>query len=301
MSNRKKEIVNIIKDLSDKDQAHLLLEPYEIAAVRILKTTGEISYRMMSPDGKTSDDEIMIEYSLIRPYIVNLYIDLVLIVGYVGVGDFTDMDMSGKLKKIKDTFGLKLVVLMQNTVGAMLEGLEKENSVLFGAALKILHAFIFSILDMYNVPEDDFYIDVEDSVYTTLTEGIKNSSILSASKLKLEFKGERSVTLSVKIDKRKTLPFVGFIVTIESNKSIVFKGSSPYKVFLQVSTYIDEVTNFRDIGFRMDLRTRHFLNKYSIMYAKEDQLIEKMSSGFYPVLVPKGATNIEEFLDALTK
>lgn len=299
--SRVAEIVAIIEDLAEKDEMHLLLEAYEVAAVRILKTTGDMSFSMLSPKGMTTEDEIMIKYSNIQPYLVQLYIDIVLVTKYVGVSDFTKIDFSGKMPNLKDVFGLKLVALLQNTIGALLEGLEKENSVLFGASLKLLHAFILSLLDMYNVPEEDFYNDVEEYVYLTLAEDSKEYIALSTNKLKTQFKGTVPVTISVKIDKRKRNPFAGFRVTIGENKTIILQGDTPYSAFLSVSHYINEHTHYKDIKFHIDIKTRSFLNKYSIMYAKEDVLSETMQKDFYPVLVPKGVTDMEGFLDALTK
>ena len=301
MKNRVEDLVEVISDLSEQDEMHLLLEPYEVAALRILKTTGNMSFSMLSPEGRTEEEEIMIEYSHVQPYLLQLYIDIVLITKYVGVNDFTKMDLSGRMKDLKKTFGLKLVVLLQNTIGALLEGLEKENAVLFGASLKLLHAFIFSILDMYNVPEDDFYDDVEEYVYLTLAENSKEYVALSTNKLKMQFKGTRSVTINVKIDKRRRNPFAGFRITIGDNKTMIFSEGSPYKAFLSAAHYINEITDFKDVKFRMDIKTKAFLNNYSIMYAREDVLIDDMESGFYPVLVPKGVTDMEGFLEALTK
>ena len=301
MKNRIEDLVEIIHDLSEQDEMHLLLEPYEVAALRILKTTGNMSFSMLSPEGKTDGNEIMIEYTHIQPYLLQLYVDIVLITKYVGVNDFTEMDLSGRMKDLKDTFGLKLVVLMQNTIGALLEGLEKENAVLFGASLKLLHAFVFSILDMYNVPEDHFYDSVEEHVYFTLAENSKDYVELSTNKLKMQFKGDYPVTLSVKIDKRKRVHFDGFRVTLGDKTTVVFKNASPYKAFLEATNYINDNTLFKDVKFHMDIKTKVFLNNYSIMYAKEDQLVEKMEEGFYPVLVPKGVTDMSGFLDALTK
>lgn len=301
MKERVKELVLIIGDLVDNDEAHILLEAYEVAAVRILKTSGDIGYNMLSPDNMSEDSEIMIEYSRVQPYLMQLYVDIVLITKHVGVKEFTDMDMSGKMANIKDSFGLKLIVLMQNTVGALLEGLEKENSVLFGAALKLLHAFIFSFLDMYNVPENDFYDDVEEYVYLSLAENSKDYTALSTNKLKLQFKGAKSITISVKIDKRKKEPFIGFRVTVGDSKTKVFKGDTPYIAFLSSTQYINELTSFRDIKFHMDTKTKRYLDRFSMMYAKEDMLSKDMKDGFYPVLVPKGVTSMEGFLDALTK
>jgi len=301
MKNRVKELVEIISDLTEKDEMHLLLEPYEITAIRILKTTGNMSFSMLSPDSKTDENEIMIEYSHIQPYLLQLYVDIVLITKHVGVTDFTQMDMSGKMSKLQDSFGLKLVVLLQNTVGALLEGLEKENSVLFGAALKLLHSFVISILDMYHVSLENFYDDVEEHVYFTLAEDSKEYVALTTNKLKLQFKGKTPITISVKIDKRRKHPFVGFRVTIGEEKTVVFNTGSPYKSFLAATHYMNEKTEFKDVKFYMDSKTKIFLNNYSIMYAKEDILKEEMDVGFYPVLVPKGVTDMEGFLEALTK
>lgn len=301
MKNRVEDLVEIIHDLTEHDEAHLLLEPYEIAALRILRTTGNMSFSMLSPDGKTNGDEIMIEYTHVQPYLLQLYIDIVLITKYVGVNDFTQMDLSGRMKDLKNSFGLKLVVLMQNTIGALLEGLEKENAILFGASLKLLHAFVFSILDMYNVPEDDFYDSVEEHVYFTLAEQSKEYVIPTANKLKTHFRGTRPVTISVKIDKRKRIPFDGFRVTIGDDVTRMFKNASPYKAFLEAANYINDSTLFENVKFHMDIKTKTFLNSYSIMYAKGDQLIDEMAEGFYPVLVPKGVTDMAGFLDALTK
>ena len=300
-NDRVKDIVEIIQDLAEEDEFHLLLEPYEVAAIRILKTTANMNFSMLSPENTSQSDEIMIEYSQVKPYLLQLYVDLVLITKHVGVSDFMKMDLSGRMKNLKDTFGLKLVVLIQNTIGALLEGLEKENAVLFGAALKLLHAFVFSILEMYNVPEEDFYDDVEEYVYSTLSSNAKEYKQLSTNKLKLQFKGTRSVTISVKIDKRRRSPFVGFRVTIGDNKTMTFKGDTPYIAFLSSTQYIHEITSFRDVKFHMDLKTKHYLDRFSMMYAKEDILSKEMHDGFYPVLVPKGVTSMEGFLDALTK
>jgi len=299
--DRLKELVEIIKDLADRDEAHLLLEPYEIAGIRILKTTANLSYNMLSPDSKDEDDAIMIEYSNIQPLLIQLYVDTVLVVNYVGVSDFTSLSLSSKTIPVKNSFGLKLVVLLQNTVGALLEGLEKESPVLFGAALKLLHAFIMSILEMYDVPKENFYDDVEEFVYFSLAESSKEYIERSTNKLKTEFKGKNPITLSVKVDRRKRNPFAGFRVTVGDNDTILFTGPSPYKAFLSAAQYINEHTEFKDVKFHMDSKTRTFLNKYSIMYAKEDQLVSEMVDGFYPVLVPKGVTDMEGFLEALIK
>ena len=300
MKNRVRDIAEIIEDLAEKDELHLLLEPYEIAAVRILKTTGNMSFYMLSPKELTEGNEIIVDYSKIKPYLLQLYVDIVLITRHVGVTDFSKMDFSGRMNNLKNIFGLKLVSLLQNTVVALLDGLEKEDSILFSSALKLLHAFIFSLLEMYSVSEDVFYDDVEEYVYFILAADAGGYEPPTSNKLKVQFKGSKSIILSVDIDRRRKRHFKGFKITINEAPTKLFHSGTPYQSFLSAAHYINEVTQFKDVRFHMDKKTKIFLNGYSIMYAKEDQLVADMLTGFYPVLVPKGVTDMEGFLDALT-
>ena len=295
------ELTEIIHDLALRDELHLLLEPAEIASVRITKTMGDLSYAMLSPLDMVGKDEVQVNYSAIKPYVTQLYVDIVLITKYVGVEDFSSLKMGKTLASLKDAFGLKLASLLQNTVSALMDGLEKENPTLFGAALRLLHSFVMGLLEMYNVPKEDFYDSVEEYVYFTLADEAEDITANAAFVLKADFKGKTPITLSVKIDRRKKSPFSGFRVTVGNKDTILFDGNTPFKAFLNAAQYINEHTKFKDIKFHLDLKTKSFLNRYSIMFAKEDQLVNKMQDGFYPVLVPKNVTDMEGFLDILTK
>lgn len=293
-------IINIIADLAEVDNHHLLLEPYEVAALRIVRTTGSLSYNMLSPENISSNDEVMVEYANIQPHLMQLYIDMVLVIGHSGHTKFSDINFNGRISNIKETFGLELISLLHSTVSVLLEGLTTDSKFMFTSSTKLLHAFIFSVLDLYNVDEDDFYLDVEAYAYELLSKEAKNHVSMSAYKLKSQFKGKHSVTISAKIDKRHRTPFLGFRITVKEHPTILFSGKNPYKVFLDASRYINEETEFKDIRIHIDIKTKVFLNMYNIMFIKENLLTDKMAAGFYPVLVPKGVSNIEEFLDVLT-
>jgi len=303
MNERRLEILNIVSDLGDYDNDHLLLEPYELAAIRMVKVSGNLIYNMFffdMEDDKNANGKVTIKYSSIKPHIVQLYIDSILIVQHVGANKFNKIVSGPKLiPKFGDKFGLELINLMQSTIGAITDGLHTENATLFGAAIKLLNSFIFSILDLYQVTEEIFYGDVEEYVFDELGRLGAAEIIKPSNKLKTQFKGKKLIILSAKIDRRRTSPFVGFKVTVE-NTTCIFEGATPYGAFLAASQYINEKTKFKDIKFLMDIKTKSFLNSYSIMFVKGPELIEKMTDGFYPVLVPKGTDDMEGFLNALT-
>jgi hypothetical protein len=301
MNDRLNEIFEIIYDLGEFDNEHLLLEPYELATIRIIKVSGELSYNLFSPDEFTSDEnDIKINYSSIKNYLIQLFIDSILVVRHVGGEEFNKTMTTNTIAGFKGTFGLEMVNTLQRTVGALSEGIAENSPKLFGAASKLLNAYIFSILDLYNIPTETFYDDVEDYVINELLLSSNEFIIKASNKLKTQFKGKNFITFNVKIDRRKKNSFVGFKVTVK-DKTILFSNTSPYKAFLEAVQYVNEQTEFKDIKFLMDLKTKAFINNYSIMFVKENILVENMQKGFYPILAPKGVTDIEGFLEALTK
>jgi len=302
MNEIRHDIIDIINDLGEFDRDNLLLESYELAAIRLIKTSGNLIYSMFlfNSDDTSIKDKIIINYSNIKPYLIQLLVDSILIVKHVDANEFNKIIKEPKkIEGFDDKFGLELVSLLQSTIGALIDSLRSENATLFGAAIKLLNSFIFSILDLYTVPEESFYDDVEEFVFSELGRLGADEAVKSSNKLKTEFKGTQLITLSAKIDKRKKLPFVGFRVTVK-NKTLLFPGATPYGAFLAASQYINEKTKFRDIKFLMDIKTKSFLNGYSIMFVKGSELTEQMTDGFYPVLVPKGTDDMEGFLSALT-
>lgn len=302
MKSRHEEILDIIKDLGEFDNEHVLLEPYELATVRLIKVSGELSYYLFASEEDSDDDNnININYSEIKPYLIQMYIDTVLVVQHVGANDFNKLTTTTIIPQFKGMFGLDMINMLVKTIGALTEGIAEEQPKLFGAAVKLLNAFIHSLLELYDMPIDTFYDDIEEYVFNELAIKTDNYIVPAINKLKTQFKGKTPITIFAKMDRRKTSPFVGFNVTLSNGESIMFKGTTPYKAFLGATRFLNEKTKFRDVKFHMDIKTKSFLNRYLIMFVRETELIENMADGFYPVLVPKGTKDIDGFLEALIK
>lgn len=297
MKDRVNELITIIQDLSEKNEKHPFLRKHEFSAVKILKIVGELSFNMFIPSDSIND-KVRIDYSSIKKHLVELYIDIVLINTYLGSVNISSLKLSGRMENLEELFGIRVTLLLQNSVVAMLNSVERDDMPLFEESLKLVHSLILGVLHMYRVEESSFYDDVEEHVFEILSQNALSYYSLTANKLKKEFNGKKLVVIDVKMDRRRKNPFIGFISIIKKEK-VEFLSETPYKAFLDLTNYINESTKYKDVKLVINAKTKSFLNRYSIMYAKEDKLVDTMDEGFYPVLVPKGVTDVEGFLAVL--
>lgn len=301
-ADKLEELNAIIYDLLEFDNNHLLLDPEEVVVNRLSKTGGNMGFYMLSPENINGKGTTLIEFSNIQPYLMQLYVDLVLLNGHVRGESIKRLDEALiKISSLEDSFGISILILINNIIGALITSIAKDDKVLFSGASGLLYSFIVAILDMYDVPNNDFYSDVENYVYEELAAKSKNSRSRTSKRFKIEFKGSRTVNIEAKIDRRKSIPFSGFKLTIDARSTIFFSGDNVANTFLNMSKFIWVETAFKDVKIILNSQTNALVDEMDIMFIKEEVMQDNMSEGFYPILVPKGVNNVDDFLDSLIK
>jgi hypothetical protein len=301
-AERKQEVIELILDLGKYDNEHILLDSHELALTRLIAAIGDFSKNIFNTNKTMGEDNtIVLTFSSIKSSLIDIYVNLVLVTSHKSdLGDLQLIKSTHITDNVEFSFDISILNILMNSVGALTEGITFENKLLFNAAIKLILKLIKSILNIYKIDFVTFLNDVEDAVFDMLI--IKDAEYIDipSNKLQTQFKGKKSISMNVKVDKRKKSPFVGFNVILD-NKNTLFKNTSPYRAFLEAVQYVNEETEFKDVKFLMDIKTKTFINNYSIMFIKENILVENMERGFYPILTPKGVTDIEGFLEALTK
>jgi len=299
-----KDLIDLVKDLGVYDKEHLLLTPPDLALLRLNKVSGEMIYYLFNPDDIEIDpdeDEAKMEFESIEPYITQMYIDLILILHSIGIKDIESLLHTEETENYSDIFDTRLLMVLNAGIGALTKSMDEDNSALFKASIIVINTFIRNLINTYGVPLEIFVEKVEDAVFERLAMYPSTFEKQTSDVLRFSFKGNRTINIEVKVDRRRRSPFVGFEVQIGDNKTILFNNTSPYKSFIEASQYINEVTEYKDIRISMSDKTKAFINKYSIAYVKGPNLKEQMDNGFYPVLTPKGTKDMDGFLEALTK
>lgn len=290
-------LVDLARDLMNITPSHIVLGDYEFTAININKITSRVVLELFS--NEIRDGTVHASFKSIKTDTIALFIEVLVFSHQLGV-DAIHLDKK-PIKDFKEMYGLPMVNALVSASGVLIEGITVRDASLMATALAIINTFIYSLLELYENEVAAFYDDVEAEIFAKLAEGTEEKDTLSMNKLNSTFKGKTKIALSVIIDKKDMEPFKGFLVSTDKESPAVFSASSPYKAFLAASQYIHTYTKFIGVKFIINSETKLFLNMYSIAFVNEDMFSQEMGKGAYPILVPKGAENMDEFLEALIK
>lgn len=300
MARTESDMIAIISDLKEFDSDHLLLEPHEVAAMRLVKNAGLLCFFMLDPLQRGEDGAIEMAFGSIDKHVVNLYIDTVLINVHLGSDPLATVSSTIGMGDIRKKFGLELVGLVQKVVSTLIEGLHLEDATLYGSASKVLKNLIFSIIRLYSVSNDAFYERVEEGVFDLL--GVRASDIMfrGSSILQRSLDGGTDVVVKALLDKRMRNPFKGFHVEVEGSEK-TFMGKSPVKAFFELSLFVSKRMDFTQVSIHFEKPTKSILDRYGIKFIREDVLQDHLAEGFLPILLPAGVDDMDGFLDELNK
>jgi hypothetical protein len=318
MKEELNEIIEYIKQWLEIDPK-AYNDSQESLALNINKNLGKLINLMFLPTDTSETDEenksinISVNYNDFEEEFIVVYIYVIaLIIVSVktdeSLNKILQYDDDDVLKNVEEIFGFDLAVELSLASSTLLSSMSTNNILIFTSSMKVLFDNLEGLRILLGIDDEYFY----GITLATLQYKIEN---LKTPRLLPEYsEGENSknkltedaieITLGVKLDKRFTNPTPWFTLQLdEKKKPIVFKKSNVYLSFLSSMKYVNDTYGFDNIELMVDSKAKDILLKNSVMFIKDDDIIENIAPGYYPILIPQKAkvTCIDDFLDIINK